>query len=289
MESQYLLIFKYILHVWIIAVLINCNNANREPIQNSSIKELDNDEEVESGEYIIISPENPYFFKIQFQSDIQQYFHLWFPELVIFEADSSRATVPVISIRNWFIKTSDGFRVNGRIDDSIDFHYFVKPVNRNMIKLELAVKNTGSHPFPCYAQLAVCLAPLSQTFSDTIGDRTFINVKESELKAVNEVAVFDNFNHYPVRPKTDLSDSVQRIQVSSGYVSRSNKDKNMFIAFFWDSVARVDVNPGGLDCIHSHPAIGPLNPGATIKRTGYILLKEGSASEGLKMSQDLFE
>jgi hypothetical protein len=42
---------------------------------------------------IIINPEEPYCFLLQFQNDPEYQFKLWFPELAIFDRDSIRASI----------------------------------------------------------------------------------------------------------------------------------------------------------------------------------------------------
>ena len=57
----------------------------------------------------------------------------------------------------------------------------------------------------------------------------------------------------------------------------------------WEKAARVDVNPGGLDCIHSHPAVGPLKAGDTKSLKGFIMIREGTARDHYTEMKDLIE
>ena len=57
----------------------------------------------------------------------------------------------------------------------------------------------------------------------------------------------------------------------------------------WEESARVDVNPGGLDCIHSHPSIGPLKAGDSRSLKGYIMMEEGTAEDHYSSMKDLIE
>jgi hypothetical protein len=239
---------------------------------------------------VTMLPVDPYIFDIQFHLDGLQRFRLWFPELALFDSDSSRALTKEFTNREWVEKTQDGFSVIGKIDKNaweIDYNYNVKLYADHVIQLDLEVKNTGKLPWSAYAQLAVCLAPVSKAFSDTAGYRTFLHVGPDQLKSLQEAGAVDDFNHYPVSPRNDSTDPDQKIQVSSGFVSRLSADKELVISFAWDKSARVDVNPGGLDCIHSHPAIGPLQPGEKIKRTGFIILTNKVAHENFKILKDL--
>jgi len=237
-----------------------------------------------------IFPDDPYLFNIEFQRDSLYKFRLWFPELAIFNCDSSRAITEEIAPGEWAEKTENGYYVTGKIYENgraIDFKYNISVFSNEAVKLELQVKNTGRFPWSEYAQLAVCLAPACKTFSDTIGNRTFIQTELNLLNSIKKAGKVDDFNHYPVKHRNDTNDPDQRFQVASGYVSRANADLNYSISFIWDESARVDVNPGGLDCIHSHPAIGPLKPGETITRTGFIVLTNTDAEQNFDFSRNL--
>jgi hypothetical protein len=240
----------------------------------------------------ILPDEDPYIFNIQFQRDSLYDFRLWFPELAIFDYDSSRANTVGAPDQKWSEKSQNGFLVSGEIyknDMKIDFKYNIMAFSNEVIKLELEVKNTGRLPWSDYAQLAICLAPVSQYFSDRVGNRTFIHAGLDLFRSLKEAGTVRDFNHYPVKHRNDTNDPNQRIRVASGYVSRLSADKKCIISFSWDESARVDVNPGGLDCIHSHPAIGPLEPGNSIKRTGFIVLTHTDIKQNFNFSKDLID
>jgi len=289
-ERFFLLLVKVFIIAFIVIGITQCVNStgNEKKTEN----EEKNHEEVINQAFLTISPEAPYIFRIEFHQDSLVQFQLWFPELAIFDCDSSRAFTKEVTGQEWVTKTQTGFSVVGKIDKNnmkIKFKYKIIIFSDETVKLELEVKNAGKLPWSNYAQLAVCLSPFSKTFSDTIGNKTLIHVSPNLIKPLTETGEVKKFNHYPVMPRNDAADPEQRIQVVSGFVSRFSHDRKSMISFFWDETARVDVNPGGVDCIHSHPAIGPLNPGEIINRTGFIVLTQGNAQESYKIVQNLLE
>jgi len=288
--SIILLHFELLILVLIVIGLSEC--ANPKGNEKKSDKKEEKQIKVINLLDLTILPDDPYIFSIQFQQDKLQQFRLWFPELAIFDRDSARAITEEVTNRDWIEKTRDGYSVTGKIrknEMEIDLKYSIEAFSDEAVKLELEIRNTGRLPWFEYAQLAVCLAPVSKTFSDTVGNRTMIHVGPDLLKSIKAASVVKNFNHYPVKPRKDNSDPEERIQVESGFVSRFSIDKESVISFSWDEAARIDVNPGGLDCIHSHPAIGPLQPGETIKRTGFILLTKTNTQKNFNISQNLME
>ena len=137
-----------------------------------------------------------------------------------------------------------------------------------------------------YAHLAVCLSPRQDScFSDKSGERTYVVNKNGKITSISELDTVGKFNHYPVAHVNDATDGVQRKTVLNGFVARTNKSEKSTISFMWDKAARIDVNPGGLDCIHSHPAIGPLKPGETTVCKGRLLIKDLSPEKSLNMMQ----
>ena len=281
-ESSSSVLFNILILAILVFGLVDCKNP--KTTQNEKEPELKEEKQGEAMNSvpITIKPIEPYIFHIQFNNDTQQQFHLWFPEVVIFNYDTSRAAIEGSERKEWLEKIPNGYLVSGIIgnnDMRVSFKYKIKAVDEKEIAIELEVKNTGKLPWSDYAQLASCLAPDNLAFSDQVGDRTYINTKDNLLHSLNEIGVINDFNHYPVKPRNDLSDTEQRIRIASGFVSRLSADEKINISFYWDEAARVDVNPGGLDCIHSHPAIGPLKPGEQIVRKGTILLKNGTAQE----------
>ncbi len=279
----------------IFAITIIGFNGCGNPSQNQTGKSQQIHEISQEGSKVInhlkIEPVEPYIFQIQFHQNPQQQFRFWFPEVVLFNNDYSRAEIEDDKVKAWFEKTSDGYSVSGKIgidQMQVSFKYEIKPISEEEIGLWLEIKNIGKLPWSDYAQLAACLAPDNKAFSDKDGGRTFINTKNSILHSIKESGIVEDFNHYPVTPRNDLADSVQRVRVASGFVARLSTDEHTNISFFWPESARVDVNPGGLDCIHSHPAIGPLKPGETIVRKGFILLKAGTVQESYKDFREQF-
>jgi hypothetical protein len=289
-ERIFLLPFKLLILVFIVTGLTQCTNPKGE--EKKSVRKEKKSEEGSNRSQIMILPEDPFVFRIQFQQDTFYTFRLWFPELVIFDCDSSRAFIENVNKRDWIEKIQEGYLVTGKTSKNemkIEFTYKITTFSLKAIKLDLEVKNTGRVPWSDYAQLAVCLAPACKNFSDTIGDRTFIHIAQNRFKSLVEAGIVHNFNHYPVSPRNDHFDPDQRIQVESGFVSRKSIDKVRVISFLWDKSARVDVNPGGLDCIHSHPAIGPLAPGEIIKRTGFIVLANSNTKQSFDFSKNLID
>jgi hypothetical protein len=287
----FLVLFKFFILALLVVGLADCKNPGKGQKEKEPVMKEGKQGGVSESGHLTIKPVEPYIFQIQFQDDSLQQFRLWFPEVAIFDRDTSRAAIDEVAGEEWFKKTSDGFLVTGTIGNSymrVDFKYNIRVVSDTMIKLELEVKNTGKLSWSDYAHLAACLAPVTPVFSDKAGDRTYIETEYNLLSSLIETGVVDDFNHYPVIPRTDLTDSVQRVQVVSGFVSRLSRDEKTNISFCWDKAARVDVNPGGLDCIHSAPAIGPLEPGETVLREGYVLLRKGTVLESCEILRNYF-
>ncbi|MFC2124418.1 hypothetical protein ACFLU5_06370 [Bacteroidota bacterium] len=219
--------------------------------------------------------EDPYNIMIWFGSDENHKFKLWFPELAIFDSDSVRSNYLHTSGKEWYLEVGVSVIISGTIgsdDYTVDFNYVLRSVS-NRIEIMLEIKNTGNKTLPSYSQLAVCLSPGAETFSDKSGTGTYVVLNES-LQTIRDIGTIDDFNHYPVNDQTDHNDIQERAVVSSGYVGRISKNKDFNCSIIWDKSARVDVNPGGLDCIHSHPSIGPLLPGHTITRYGIIFFEK---------------
>jgi hypothetical protein len=221
-------------------------------------------------------------------------FDLWLPELAIFDSDVDRSqgAQPIDGV--WLGKWHGNLQVEGRLTSGnkiMDFICTLKPLSRNAIMLELEVLNAGKADWTDYAQLAFCLAPSegNDSFSDKSGDRSYINSYQSGIQQITEAGEIGDFNHYPVGGLTDPKDSLQRARVKDGFVARQSADGQVTISFMWDVAARVDVNPGGLDCIHSHPAAGPLKAGESKLLHGFIMIREGTAEDQYKAMKSLIE
>lgn len=221
-------------------------------------------------------------------------FDLWLPELAIFDSDLDRSqpAQPIDGV--WLAKREGNLQVKGRLTDgnkAMDFKCTLKPLSMDAIMLELEVLNSGQVDWTGYAQLAVCLAPSegNAAFSDSTGGRSYINPRHAGVQSISEAGVVGDFNHYAVGDRNDPADSIQRARAEDGFVARESSDGKISISFIWDDAARVDVNPGGLDCIHSHPALGPLKAGESKSRKGYIMIREGTAGEHYTAMKELIE
>jgi hypothetical protein len=173
----------------------------------------------------------------------------------------------------------------------MDFECTLIPLSPSALMLELEVTNSGQVDWTDYAQLAICLAPMESNaaFSDTSGERSYLVAQNSGVTAISETGVVGDFNHYAVGGHNDHTDSIQRAQIKDGFVARESSDGKMTISFMWKNAARVDVNPGGLDCIHSHPAVGPLKAGDSKSLKGFIMIREGGPGDQYAIMKDLIE
>jgi hypothetical protein len=195
-----------------------------------------------------------------------------------------RSTVAEPKDGVWLAKRHGNLQVRGQFkaeNKRMDFKCNLIPQSASSLMLELEVENTGQSDWTDYAQLAVCLAPAENNtvFSDSIGDRSYVYLKDSGILPITQAGDVGAFNHYAVGELDDPQDSIQRSNVDNGFVARENTNGKLAISFMWDCSARVDVNPGGLDCIHSHPATGPLKAGESKTLKGYIMLREGSPED----------
>jgi hypothetical protein len=179
---------------------------------------------------------------------------------------------------NWYEHRDDDIIITGETEGKqrASFRCTLTPIAADEILMVLDVRNTGNVLWSDYAQLAICLSPKQETMHDSLGSRTFINTRNSSLTAISEIGNAGGFNHFPVGVRTDPADPDERDRVVDGFVARKNQDGKLILSVYWNESARVDVNPGGFNCIHSHPAIGPLEPGDTLTRYGIIMVKESS-------------
>jgi hypothetical protein len=221
-------------------------------------------------------------------------FDLWLPELAIFDSDLDRSQLaqPIDGV--WLAKREGNLQVKGRLtagNKVMDFKCTLKPLSMDAIMLDLEVLNSGQVDWTGYAQLAVCLAPSegNAAFSDSTGARTYIHTRHAGIQSICEAGDVGDFNHYAVDDHNDPGDSVQRARVKDGFVARVSSDGKLSISFMWEDAARVDVNPGGLDCIHSHPAAGPLKAGKSKSLHGFIMIREGTAEDHYTSMKSLIE
>ena len=245
-------------------------------------------------ERVKIALKDDYCLTLRFDQYPRYAFHLWLPELAIFDDDQDRSTTaePVDGV--WLAKRHGNLQVKGRLktaDKQIDFKCSLDPQTASTILLEMEVENTGVSDWTDYAQLAICLAPAenNRAFSDSSGDRSYIRQKDTGIVPITHAGNVGAFNHYPVGQRNDPKDSIQGTNVDNGFVARQSSNEKLTVSFMWENSARVDVNPGGLDCIHSHPAVGPLNAGESKTLKGYIMLGEGSPEDQYNSMQEGFK
>ena len=245
-------------------------------------------------ELVKIALKDQYCLTLRFNEYPGYAFNLWLPELAIFDSDMDRSQTaePIEGV--WLAKRYGNLRVTGRLrseNKSMDFKCTLNPLSTSAIMLELEVLNSGRLDWTDYAQLAVCLAPAESNaaFSDTSGERSYIISQKAGIQSITEAGDVGDFNHYAVSDRTDLADSIQRAPVKDGFVARESYDGKITISFMWEKAARVDVNPGGLDCIHSHPAVGPTKAGESKSLKGFIMIREGTARDHYALMKDLIE
>jgi len=245
-------------------------------------------------ELVKIALKNKYCLTLRFNEFPAYAFHLWLPELAIFDSDldRSRAAKPINGV--WLARRQGNLQVSGRLttgNKRMDFKCTLKPLSTSAIMLALEVINAGQQDWTDYTQLAVCLAPAegNAAFSDTTGERSYINPQHTLIHSITGVGVVGDFNHYAVGDRNDPADSIQRSRVKDGFVARESSDGKISISFMWENAARVDVNPGGLDCIHSHPAAGPLKAGESKSLNGYIMIREGTARDHYTLMKELID
>ena len=246
------------------------------------------------GELVKIALKDKYCLTLRFNEYPGYAFNLWLPELAIFDSDLDRSQAPQPIDGIWLAKQYGNLRVTGRLiseHKSLEFTCTLNPLSNSAIMLELEVRNSGLRDWTDYAQLAVCLAPAQNNaaFSDTTGERSYINSQNAGINSITGIGMVGDYNHYAVGERIDQTDSIQRALVKDGFVARESSNGNTAISFMWDNAARVDVNPGGLDCIHSHPAIGPLKSGDSKSLKGYIMIREGTAAEHYDSMKELIE
>jgi hypothetical protein len=112
---------------------------------------------------------------------------------------------------------------------------------------------------------------------------------DAGIQSLTEAGVVGEYNHYAVGDHNDQADSLQRARVRDGFVTRESSGGKIYLSFMWDEAARVDVNPGGLDCIHSHAAAGPLKAGGSKSLKGFIMIREGTPGDQYDAMKDLIE
>jgi hypothetical protein len=252
------------------------------------------DQSASRRELVKIAVKDKYCLTLRFNDYPSYAFNLWLPELAIFDSDldRSQAAEPINGV--WLSKRQGNLQVAGRLtteNNRMDFKCRLDPLSASAIMLELEVLNAGLGDWTDYTQLAVCLAPAESNaaFSDTSGERSFIIGQDGSIHSINEAGVVGDFNHYAVGDRNDSRDSIQRARVKDGFVARVRTDGKITLSFMWEESARVDVNPGGLDCIHSDPAVGPLKAGETKSLKGFIMLREGTPGDHYTLMKDLID
>ncbi len=236
-------------------------------------------------EFMKITPSDAYHMLLSSPIFPDATFSLWMPELVILDHDRSRASC--VERNDWYEYTDNGISVVGETEgkQSVFFECILTPIAEDEILMVLNITNRGVVPLSDYAQLAVCLSPDQEVLHDSMGIRTFVNAGNNHLLPISENGEAGGFNHYPVGNLTDPNDTEERNHIADGYVARTSQDEKLTFSVCWDESSRVDVNPGGLKCIHSHPAIGPLGPGETVTRTGLIMIKKSPVQDNYKLMQ----
>lgn len=234
-------------------------------------------------ELMKITPSDAYNLQLSSPKYPDATFSLWLPEIIIFDHDLDRAEC--VEMENWYEYSDNSIIVTGETEgkQSVSFECKLTPMAEDEILMTLDIKNTGKESWSQYAQLAICLSPDQEVLHDSLGTRTFIHTRKGSLTTISEIGNAGDFNHYPVGIRTDPVDPDERNQVVDGYVARTSQDGKLTISICWDESSRVDVNPGGLKCIHSHPAIGPLAPGESLTRLGIILIGESSVQDNYEL------
>ena len=245
-------------------------------------------------ELVKIALKDKYCLTLTFNDYPGYAFNLWLPELAIFDSDldRSQAADPIDGV--WLAKRHGKLQVTGRLragNKSMDFKCTLNPLSSSSIMLELEVLNSGQVDWADYTQLAVCLAPADDnvSFSDTTGERSYINGQDAGISSITSAGEVGDYNHYAIGDRIDNSDSIQRARLNDGFVARESTDGKISISFMWEEAARVDVNPGGLDCIHSHPAVGPLKAGDSKSLKGFIVIREGTPGDHYVLMKDLID
>jgi hypothetical protein len=243
---------------------------------------------------VSIALKDNYSLTLRFNAYPRFAFDMWLPELAIFDSDLDRSQVaqPIEGV--WLGKWQGNLQVEGRLttgNKGMDFMCTLKPLTGDAIMLDLEVSNSGQVDWNDYAQLAVCLAPSegNHAFSDKTGERSYVSSPHAGIQRITKAGVVGDFNHYAVEGHSDPGDTIQRAQVKDGFVARQSADGQLTLSFMWDEAARVDVNPGGLDCIHSDPAAGPLKAGETKILHGFIMIGEGTVKDRYTAMQNLIK
>ena len=239
----------------------------------------------------IIPSEIPFRFSIQFDKGERSKFNLWLPELIIFNCDSSRSIrdFPIDTI--WYRNKTNGYSVGGISENDIcrvKYRYQLRILRENLVSIIIRAINIGDQELTDYAQMAVCLSPVSKEFSDKEGSRTYV-IKNEKLVSIKNIDVVNDYNHYPVKGHFDKSDPDQRVAVTDNYVCRKSVKGDFWCSITWDESVRIDVNPGGLDCFHSHPAIGPLKKGESLYRYGIILFSKSTGFAAYEKSSSFLD
>ena len=246
------------------------------------------------GELVKIALKDKYCLTLTFNEYPGYAFNLWLPELAIFDSDLDRSQTadPIDGV--WLAKRHGNLQVKGRLlagNKSMDFTCTLNPLSASSIMLELEVLNSGQVDWADYTQLAVCLAPADDnvSFSDKTGEHSYVNSPDAGISPITSAGVVGDYNHYAVGDRNDNTDTIQRAHLKDGFVARERTEGKISISFMWEEAARVDVNPGGLDCIHSHPAIGPLKAGDSKSLNGYILIRDGTPWDHYAFMKELAE
>ena len=205
---------------------------------------------------------------------------LWVPEVFIIQNDRDRHFGGIDSV-NW---QRNGDKVWYEIEswESEEYAAFFKIEISPMggtLHLQFTVRNVGTVKWGDIAHPALCLSSEdAHRFHHEDGNHTYINVNsswKSIYQLLDRMPVEKVYNHFLVAGLKDSSDFELRHHVASGDVARENKSQSYTLHFSWEDAARVDVNFNHLHCIHSHPKVGPLEPGGQRTVAGTIKITPG--------------
>ncbi len=218
-------------------------------------------------------------------------FAFWMPEVYDFRGSTLTVKEPV----DW---KSEGEEVCAQgVDvrhEGWSFQWSARLVPRlNCVDIELEVRNSAQKELPPLFNINGCFNFMyAPDFMDSTGEYTFFLsrtgwVDMSSLRRPQSLRRGHDPYNIPVE-QADAAEgaaSPDDVRSCSPLCVRVCRTRQHCIGYTWDLAVRLDMNFNRLHCIHSVPAIGPLSPGAAVKRRGKFYFHEGDKNGLLELSR----
>ena len=209
-----------------------------------------------------------------------QQWRLWIPEIFSLQNARDRHFKKPDNIlwhkdgdRLWYDK-----EIRESEEYAIRMHIDVMPSRRGVV-LTCTFTNQGLTSWGELAHPAFCLSSEeAPSFHNPNGDRSYVRIGgawRALSEILGEMPPPDVYNNFLVESPRDPEAGFLHARIDDGYVARENEQRSHTLVFNCENSYRVDMNFNKMQCIHSEPGIGPLNPGENRTISGLIRLVDG--------------